>query len=90
MVTLGGYYVTTGVMTYRFFCGVYQLHSYLNIPILVIGFISNIIAQASTSYERINEVLSAPDVVDFGTKTTELTGNITVEILACLLLESRY
>ena len=45
----------------------------------MIGFISNIIAQTSTSYERINEVLSAPDVVDFGTKTTELTGNITVE-----------
>jgi len=47
-------------------------------PILVIGFMSNIIAQADASYTRIYEVLRAPDEKDTGTVTEPLRGQIDI------------
>jgi ATP-binding cassette subfamily B protein len=48
-------------------------------PILVIGFMSNVIAQASASYGRIVEVLDREDPKDTGTRTNDLTGKIEVK-----------
>jgi len=48
-------------------------------PILMIGFMSNIIAQASASYQRIYDVLKSPDMPETGTVTKELEGNIKLE-----------
>jgi ATP-binding cassette subfamily B protein len=48
-------------------------------PILIIGFMSNVIAQAQASYMRISGVLQAPDPVETGTLTNELRGNIGVK-----------
>jgi ATP-binding cassette subfamily B protein len=61
-------------------------NSYLAIlifPIIILGFMSNVIAQATASYMRINEVLSAPENERTGTVTTPLSGSITTENL-CL------
>ena len=79
VVTLGGYYVTHGSMTLGSFVA---FNSYIGIfifPILVIGFISNIIAQAGASYTRIHEVLGATDERDEGTVKELLEGNIDVK-----------
>lgn len=78
VVALGGYYVTTGAMTLGSFVAFTSYIAILIFPILVIGFISNIISQAATSYERIDEVLSAPEIKESGTITTNLTGAVVV------------
>jgi ATP-binding cassette subfamily B protein len=78
VVTLGGYYVTTGSMTLGSFAAFNSYIVILIFPILVIGFMSNVIAQATASYARIHEVLEAPDEKDTGTITTPLTGNISI------------
>jgi len=51
-------------------------NSYLAIlifPIIIIGFVSNFIAQAQTSYERILEVMEAPLQKENGTLVKQLT-----------------
>ena len=48
-------------------------------PILVIGFMSNIIAQATASFERIDGVLNAPEPPQTGTITEPLQGNIELK-----------
>jgi ATP-binding cassette subfamily B protein len=54
-------------------------NSYLFIlifPIFIIGFMSNMIAQASASYGRISSVLNAPKAADEGTVVAALAGDI--------------
>jgi ATP-binding cassette subfamily B protein len=79
VVTLGGYYVIHGSMTLGSFAAFNSYIAILIFPILVIGFISNIVAQASASYARIYEVLRAPDAKDEGTITASLSGRIDVK-----------
>ena len=78
VVTLGGWYVINGNMSYGSFTAFMSYLVMLIFPILVIGFMSNIIAQATASYARISEVLKAPDTVDSGTHKAVLQGNISV------------
>ncbi len=79
VVTLGGYYVINDSMTLGSFAAFMSYIVILIFPILVIGFMSNIIAQASASYGRIFEVLQAPDEKDEGRVTLPLTGQIDVK-----------
>ncbi len=79
VVTLGGYYVTTGSMTLGSFAAFNSYIIILIFPILVIGFMSNIIAQATASYVRIYEVLQAPDEKDVGVLEETLMGQIDVK-----------
>lgn len=51
-------------------------------PILVIGFMSNVIVQATVSYGRIAKVLDAPDRLDLGTVDVALSGQLTVSELS--------
>ena len=53
-------------------------------PIIVIGFMSNLIAQASASYERINAVLKAQETADTGTIEKSLQGNIELKNVSVL------
>ncbi|HEY2382448.1 MAG TPA: ABC transporter ATP-binding protein [Terriglobia bacterium] len=78
ILTLGGRYVILGSMTIGNFM---KFNSYLAIlifPVIVIGFMSNVIAQASASYGRISTVLYAPDSKDPGTLVTDLRGDLGV------------
>jgi len=78
VVTLGGYFVIEGEMTLGSFAAFMSYLVLLIFPILVIGFMSNIIAQATVSYARIREILQAPDDVSVGTIVAPLQGAISL------------
>ncbi|NCS99507.1 ABC transporter ATP-binding protein [Candidatus Parcubacteria bacterium] len=87
ILTLGGKFVIGGTMTLGEFASFNSYMAILIFPILILGFVSNIIAQAQASYGRIAQVLSAPDVPNEGTNTTPLQGNIQLEDINLLFGE---
>jgi len=76
---LGGHFVITGAMSLGDFAAFSSYLVILIFPIMVIGFISNFIAQASVAYGRISEVLNAPETRDTGTIESPLKGNIELK-----------
>lgn len=79
VVTLGGYYVIQGSMTLGSFTAFLSYVVVLVFPILIIGFMGSIIAQASASYKRINEVLQSPDEKEAGTLVAALQRDIEID-----------
>lgn len=79
ILILGGHFVIAGDMTLGDFAAFNSYLSLLIFPILIIGMMSNVISQASASYERISEVLEATDETSRGTIVATLDGNIKVE-----------
>lgn len=82
ILVLGGHFVIEGDMTLGSFAA---FNSYLGIlifPILVIGFMSNVIAQATASYQRISAVLNMADPAEGGASKEPLLGNINLEDVA--------
>lgn len=79
VLLLGGHFVITGEMSLGNLAAFNSYIAILIFPIIVIGFMSNIIAQATTSYGRIYEVLNAPDTVEPGTVTDTLKGAMEIE-----------
>ena len=77
ILALGGHYVIAGRMTLGDFAAFNSYLSMLIFPILVIGFMSNVIAQAQASYGRISVVLHTPDPEEKGMLVKELKGDIT-------------
>lgn len=79
ILVLGGKFIINGTMSLGDFA---SFNSYLVIlifPIFILGFVSNIMAQAQASYGRIAQVLAAPEPKDDGTITTPLQGSIQIE-----------
>jgi len=76
ILMLGGHFVITGAMSLGDFAAFNSYLALLIFPILMIGFMSNIIAQASASFARINEVLEAPEILEPGTEKATLRGDI--------------
>lgn len=74
---LGGHFVIGGTMTLGDFAAFNSYLGTLIFPIFVIGFMSNVIAQATASYGRIAAVLGTPEHPETGTLTTPLKGDIT-------------
>jgi ATP-binding cassette subfamily B protein len=72
---LGGHFVIGGTMTLGEFTAFNSYLAILIFPIILIGFMSNVIAQASASYMRIGAVLAAPDPQKTGHIVTELQGD---------------
>jgi len=79
ILVLGGHFVINKTMSLGDFAAFNSYLVQLIFPILVIGFMSNIIAQATASYERINGVLNAPEPPKNGTITEPLQGNIELK-----------
>lgn len=79
ILTLGGHFVINDTMSLGDFAAFNSYLSMLIFPILVIGFMSNVIAQASASYQRISAVLNAPDPVDEATLDTALKGTVEMQ-----------
>jgi ATP-binding cassette subfamily B protein len=79
ILALGGHFVINKTMTLGDFAAFNSYLVQLIFPILVIGFMSNIIAQATASYERINSVLDTPDPPETGTVTEPLRGDIELK-----------
>jgi ATP-binding cassette subfamily B protein len=82
ILALGGHYVITGSMSLGDFAAFSSYLVILIFPIIVIGFISNFVVQASVSYTRICAVLDAPETRDTGTVSTPLKGEIAIENLS--------
>ena len=78
ILALGGHFVIQSRLTLGEFAAFNSYVSILIFPIIVIGFMSNLIAQASASYERIDKVLKAPDKKETGTIEKTLKGEISL------------
>ncbi len=79
ILALGGHFVINGSMTLGNFAAFNSYLSMLIFPILIIGFMSGVIAQATASYQRISNVINTPDVPGTGTITAPLRGRINVK-----------
>ncbi len=81
---LGGTYVINGTMSLGDFTAFTTYLGILVFPIMMIGFMSNVIAQATASFARLSVVLNAPDEQKPPRLTTALQGevrfdNVTLE-----------
>lgn len=81
IVAFGGHLVISGTMSLGNFTAFNSYLAILIFPILIIGFMSNVVAQASASYERIAKVLTATPPKAWGTLNNELVGDIEVSNL---------
>lgn len=79
ILMLGGHFVISGGMSLGDFAAFNSYLALLIFPILVIGFMSNVIAQATASYERINVVIEAPELEKTGSIKVELHGEIKLD-----------
>lgn len=79
ILTMGGHFVITGTMSLGDFSAFNSYLALLIFPILVIGFMSNVIAQATASYQRISVVLDTPEIADTTTIKVPLQGNIELK-----------
>lgn len=79
ILMMGGHFVISGSMSLGDFAAFNSYLALLIFPILIIGFMSNVIAQATASYDRINRVITAPDIAARGTIATDLKGAIRLE-----------
>ena len=81
ILAFGGHLVISGSMTLGQFTAFNSYLAILIFPILIIGFMSNVVAQAQASYDRIRLVLDAPEPKPAGTLDRVLRGDIAVEHL---------
>jgi ATP-binding cassette, subfamily B, bacterial len=79
ILALGGHFVVAGTMSLGNFAAFNSYLLLLIFPILMIGFMSNIIAQATASYARVNDVLEAPVSEETGTITSNIKGDIKLK-----------
>jgi ATP-binding cassette subfamily B protein len=79
IVILGGKFIIQGTMSLGNFTAFNSYLAILIFPILIIGFMSNVIAQAQASYERILQVLNAPVEKKTGGLKAALKGNLEVK-----------
>jgi len=79
ILALGGHFVINNTMSLGDFAAFNSYLAQLIFPILVIGFMSNIIAQATASFNRIHGVLTAEDTSEKGVLKETLYGNIEMK-----------
>ena len=79
ILALGGHFVINGTMSLGDFAAFNSYLVILIFPIIVIGFISNFVVQASVSYGRILEVLNTKETSDTGTVSNPLQGNLELK-----------
>lgn len=79
ILVLGGKFIIAGTMSLGDFASFSSYMTILIFPIFMLGFVSNIIAQAQASYERIYAVTSMPQPKEEGTLATPLKGSIQIE-----------
>jgi ATP-binding cassette subfamily B protein len=79
ILALGGHYVVLGSLTLGNFAAFNSYLAMLIFPVMMIGFMSNIIAAAMASYGRINQVLDEPPPAADGAVRTEIKGDISLK-----------
>lgn len=73
---LGGHFVIIGEMSIGQLAAFNSYVGILIFPMLMLGFMSNMMARSNASYVRIAEVLDAPEIKNDGTLEADLIGNI--------------
>ena len=76
ILLLGGRFVINDTMTLGDFSAFSAYLALLIFPIILIGFMSTVIAQSTASWKRIYEVLSLPPVPDEGIITEAVQGHV--------------
>jgi len=84
VLALGGHYIVKGSMTLGDFAAFNSYIFILIFPVIIIGFMSNLIAQATASFQRIQEVFHAPVISDAGQSERRLTGHIELKDVTLL------
>lgn len=84
ILAMGGHFVINGNMSLGEFAAFNSYVSILVFPIIVIGFMSNLIAQATASYARIDQVMKAPDTADTGTVEEPISGKIELKNISVI------
>lgn len=79
ILLLGGHFVISGSMSLGNFTAFNGYLAILIFPIFVLGFMSNVIAQASASYARVNELLTKTEKPPHGTVIAQAGGNVTLK-----------
>jgi ATP-binding cassette subfamily B protein len=79
ILTLGGHYVIQGSMSLGDFTAFNSYLAMLIFPVILIGFMSNVMAQATASYGRISAVLDAPAPKESGRTIADLRGDIDLK-----------
>ena len=79
ILVLGGHFVITKSMSLGDFAAFNSYLALLIFPILVIGFMSNIIAQATASFDRISAVLNTPEPAETGMVDEVLRGDVELK-----------
>jgi ATP-binding cassette subfamily B protein len=79
ILALGGHFVVTGNISLGNFAAFNSYLMMLIFPIIMIGFMSAIIAQATAAYNRINEVLTEQDIIETGNIQAKVNGNIELQ-----------
>ncbi len=79
ILVLGGKFIIQGTMTLGQFAAFNSYMVILIFPIIMLGFISNIIAQAQASYGRILAVMATPPAQEEGIITGPLNGSIQID-----------
>jgi ATP-binding cassette, subfamily B, bacterial len=79
ILAVGGHFVIAGSMSLGNFAAFNSYVLLLIFPIIMIGFMSNIIAQASASYTRINDVLEAGIEEEKGRVDSIIRGDIELK-----------
>lgn len=82
IVLLGGRYIMQGTLTLGELTAFNGYLAILIFPIIIIGFMSNVIAQATASFQRIGVILNAPAKKASGTVVDDLSGAIAVRHLS--------
>ncbi len=78
ILVMGGRFVIGGAMSLGDFTAFNSYLSILIFPVILIGFMTSIITQATASYGRISVVLAAPPPAARGTLDAVIRGDITV------------
>ncbi len=79
ILLLGGHLIITGNMSLGDFAAFNSYLAILIFPILLIGMMSNVMAQANASYLRLQDLLTAPKKKDEGLLKGELKGDMAVK-----------
>ncbi|MBN1142952.1 MAG: ABC transporter ATP-binding protein [Bacteroidales bacterium] len=78
VLVFGGHLVISGDMTLGNFAAFNSYITILIFPIIIIGFMSNLIAHASASYQRVREVLDIRETEEAGSCTDAVSGTIEI------------
>ncbi len=79
ILVLGGHFVISGGMTLGGFMAFNNYLAILIFPIMILGFMSNVIGQASASYARVTEMLDRPARKTSGTIAAEPGGDVSLD-----------